>query len=269
MIKTIYTLPFLLFFCLLSCKEVVELPPEEIISKVDDFQVCSTPGCALGSVYFLGNQQYLSGGVSTTTHFNITDWSLDINLLNDYGYDRETIEALIDAPYGLASEIPGEYKDEEPVIVLQGKDRVKVYPYILMKYHEVINDVVDGEPVMIAYCFLADLAAVYSRTYCDKEFTFAVSGYTYGDEHIWDGKQGFVLWDRDTESLWWPLIDRGVSGVMKNTRLTKHTASAWSLSTWGEIKTDYPKALVLKSDPNWNPPLDFSQYACDDLSCCN
>ena len=72
---------------------------------------------------------------------------------------------------------------------------------------------------MESYCVLADLGAVYSRNYNSKELTFALSGYTYYDKNIWNGLDGFVLWDRETESLWWPLVGKAVSGKLKGVNL--------------------------------------------------
>ena len=112
-------------------------------------------------------------------------------------------------------------------------DHIKVYPYTLMAYHEVINEVGDGAPVMIAYCYLADLAAVYSRVYCGKEFTFAVSG------------------------------------TMKDETLRKHDRNKWGYKTWGELKTNYPNALVFQTQENWLPPPNLPIYQCSDLECCN
>ncbi|GJM32187.1 MAG: hypothetical protein DHS20C18_11880 [Saprospiraceae bacterium] len=221
------------------------------------------------NIYDKENKRYLWAGEDSSTHFNITDWALNECQLYDYGYQRETISALIEPEYKPINEVANDYQDNEKIIYVQGNGFVKVYPYILMRFHEVINEYVDGEPVMIAYCYLADLAAVYTRVYCDKEFTFAVSGYTYADENVWNGLQAFVLWDRETESLWWPLIDAGVSGAMKGELLKKHNEDRWGYSTWGEAKTIFPEALVLQINQNWQPPINLPHYTCEDLPCCN
>ncbi len=231
-----------------------------------------SPGCSTElteeKVYSKDGRRWLWAGGDSATHFDITNWSLNECQLLDYGYERETIKALTDPQYQPISEVAEDFANSEKVIYLEGDGAVKVYPYITMRFHEVINERVEGKPVMIAYCYLADLAAVYTRIYCDREFTFAVSGYTYADENVWEGLQAFVLWDRETESLWWPLIDRGVSGLMKGTVLRKHDQNRWGYSTWGEVKTTYPDALVLEIDEQWQPPIGIPTYSCTDLNCC-
>lgn len=261
-----FLLPYTaLLFILAACAPDIQLP-EMIEEEVEPF-FCGIGGVENVNVYHRDEKIYLYGADDLSTHFEVTNFSLEFTQLKEYGYDRETFKALMEPQYQPAEEVSGIYSSDEKVIVLETSDGLKIYPYTLMTYHEVINEMADGKPVMIAYCFLADLAAVYSREYCGYPITFAVSGYTYSDPQIWDGKDGFVLWDRDTESLWWPLINRAVSGEMKNTLLTTYQENLWSLSTFGEILKANPNALVLKANQPWSPPVNFPRLAKEDLSC--
>lgn len=244
--------------------EIVPIETNE--EEVEPF-FCGIGGVENVNVYHKDDKIYLYGANDLSTHFEVTNFALEFTQLKEYGYDRETFKALTHPEYQPVHELAGRYATSEKVIILETEEGFKVYPYTLMTYHEVINEVVNGEPVMIAYCFLADLAAVYSRDYCGNTITFAVSGYTYSDSQIWDGKDGFVLWDRDTESLWWPLINRAVSGEMKNTMLETYEEDLWSLSTFGEVLDQYPNALILSENNPWSPPVDFPRLEKEDLSC--
>ena len=51
------------------------------------------------------------------------------------------------------------------------------YPVKLMNYHEVINDVVGGVPVVVSYCPLCGTAITYKRTVDGEVLTFRTSGY--------------------------------------------------------------------------------------------
>ena len=130
------------------------------------------------------------------------------------------------------------------------------YSVNLLINHEIVNDEINGHPIMAAYCILADLGAIYTREYCDETLTFALSGYTYSDPEVWGGINAFVLWDRDTESLWWPLIDKAVSGHMKDEPLKKFTGH-WKDTDWKTIKRDYPNAVVLKRGQTMGVPQDW------------
>ncbi len=151
------------------------------------------------------------------------------------------------------------------MVAYSGKE-VKAYAIKDLTRHEVVNDVLNGEPIFAAYCILADLGAIYTRTYGDKVFTFAVSGYTYYDPEIWNGLDGFILWDRETESLWWPLIDKAVSGRLKNMPLLKLEQTKWEDTNWQSIKNRFPNAEVLISNQDFERPIDWPQYKLvDDL----
>ena len=65
------------------------------------------------------------------------------------------------------------------------------------------------------------------------------------------------MWDRETESLWWPLIGRAVSGTMKGTNMKVMDESLWQQTTWEEVMKNYPNALVLKSDQDFERPTSW------------
>ena len=139
-----------------------------------------------------------------------------------------------------------------------GKD-IKAYSVEDLTHHEIVNDVLDGQPIMAVYCILADLGAIYERNYGDIELTFALSGYTYYDEDVWNGLDGFVFWDRETESLWWPLIGKAVSGPLKDVKLLEMDKSKWEDVNWKYIKDHYPNALVLKSGQDFERPAEWKK----------
>jgi len=233
-------------------------PDQETISGFTANE-CEQEAIDNGHVFFEENKKMLYGGKNDEWHFDITHWSLRECQLN-YGLGREYFNALIEPQYRSVNDNASSYQQNSRVIILKTEGQYKVYPIQLLQQHEVINEVSDGEPVMVIYCILADLAAVYSRTYCDTTFTFALSGYTYWDNDVWNGINAFVLWDRETESLWWPLIDQAVSGKMQDTWLEKHDESKWWETTWGDVVQNYPGAVVLKSGQIMEVPTNWPRY---------
>ena len=143
-------------------------------------------------------------------------------------------------------------RGEQPAPVPE--DEVKAYAVKDLTRHEVVNDVLDGKPIMAAYCILADLGAIYDRDYGGTELTFGLSGYTYYDTDVWNGMDGFVFWDRETESLWWPLIGKAVSGPLKNVKLMEMDQNQWKDTTWKYIKATYPHAQILASGQDFERP---------------
>jgi len=212
-----------------------------------------------GKFFEVGGVKMLYGGEDSTQHFDITDYTLNDEQFH-YGIGREKFPALLEPEFISVAAADSVWVDSVRFIVAYSGDEVKAYSVPDLTRHEVVNDMLDGQPIMAVYCILADLGAIYDRQYGDKVLTFALSGYTYYDDKVWDGLDGFVLWDRETESLWWPLIDKAVSGPLKGVRFIEKDKASWEDTNWGKIKETYPNAQVLKSGQDFERPQTWSRY---------
>jgi hypothetical protein len=190
-------------------------------------------------------RRLLWAGDDKSDHFDITNFHLDAEALR-YGLGREAFAALIEPTFVSAADADTWLEPSHAVLAVKIGDEVKVYPLRLLQHHEVVNDTVGGKPIFAAWCYLARLGAVYERTVGEHTLTFAVSGYTYGDGQTWGGDQAFVLWDRDTESLWWPPIGKAVSGPLMDTPMKILDTDLWAQSDWATMREKYPDAQVLK-----------------------
>lgn len=251
---------FLAFYTISCSKDAVE----PIIENTEDIIDCSTGIINSGNVFKEGEKTYLLAGKDSTWKFDITGWTLRAcNLKN--GSSRENFSALIKPKFDKMADVVDNFTDIERVLVLRGDVGVKLYPYSILVKHETINDNIDGKPIIVVYCFLADLTAIYNSTYCNSKLTFAISGYTYSDPNIANDLESFILWDRDTESLWWPINEKAVSGAFKGTSLRKHNQSSWEEIRWSEAKELYPGAKVLQNFQRMDIPDSKSFFG----SACN
>ncbi len=205
-------------------------------------------------------KRWLFGGEDPGQDFDVTQFRLEPAQLH-YGLGREKFSALIAPEFLSASEASRALPDTEPVLGVSIGGEAKAYPISLLTRHEVVNDVVGGRPIFAAYCVLADLGAVYDRKLGGHTYTFAVSGYTYSEPSVWNGLQAFVLWDRDTESLWLPTIGKGVSGPLIDVPLQLVPKDHWDRTTWGNFKAKHPDAVVLKPGQKMSPPASWERYA--------
>lgn len=216
-----------------------------------------------GKFFETQGNKMLYGGAKEKQHFKINNLELEPKQFH-YGIGRERFPALITPKFESVSEADNHWEDTDRFLVAYKDDQVRAYSVKDLTRHEVVNDVIGGEPIFAAYCILADLGAIYKRTYADKVFTFAVSGYTYFDPKVWEGLDGFILWDRETESLWWPLIDRAVSGPLKGVGLRKLDQVYWKDTQWKDVKENFSNAKVLITNQDFERPDSWRKY--DDVS---
>lgn len=188
---------------------------------------------------------YLWGGQEEHERFDITEFQLDPGRLN-WGLGREYFTGSTEPEFDTVVVADDSLDDSQPVLVVKIADQTKVYPVRVLRARELINDTIGDRPIFVAYCPLAELGAAYDRRIDGRVHTFAPSGYTYNDPRFWDGREAFVLWDRETESLWWPPIGKAVSGPLNETAMTVLEQELWAQTTWGVVKRDYPEAMVLR-----------------------
>ena len=215
-----------------------------------------------GKIFIKDGIKYMYGGEDSTQHFEVTN-----SILKDenfhFGIGREKFHALINPAFITLeeNEMDTNVTDTSRYLVLNINGDVRAYSVDLLTHHEIVNDVVDGKPIMAAYCVLADLGAIYDRTIGGEIFTFGLSGYTYHDDDVWNGVDGFVFWDRETESTWWPLIGKAVSGPMLETKLIEHDTTEWEDTSWGEIKKRYKNVKVLKPGQIMESPKKWKKLS--------
>jgi len=212
-----------------------------------------------GKIFESDGKKYLFGGEDSTWNFDVTNSPL-IDSQYHYGIGREKFHALTNPEFMSEVDADKIYADSARFLLFRLGGETRAYGIDLLTHHEVVNDVVNGEPVAAAYCILADLGAMYSRKLGDTVLTFALSGFTYYDPNVWNGMDGFVWWDRETESTWWPLISKGVSGPFKDMPLKVFDENAWSQTTWGEIKGKYAGIKVLKPGQTMDTPKSWPKF---------
>ena len=217
------------------------------------------PSAKNNEKFFNQNSDKMLYGGNGKEHFIINNLDSKEEQFH-YGLGREMFPALLDPKFETIVEADKKWPNNQRFLVAHKGNEVKAYSVRDLTRHEVVNDVIDGEPIFVAYCILADLGAVYKRTYAEKTFTFGMSGYTYYDPKVWDDLDGFILWDRETESLWWPLIDKAVSGKLKGVKLQKLEDAFWEDTIWKNIKEKYPNAQILISKQDFKRPTTWKKY---------
>lgn len=117
---------------------------------------------------------------------------------------RNNIPA-IDDPKFTTTVLAGDWiKALEPVISLEINGEAKAYPLQILTWHEIVNDNLGGEPVLVTFCPLCNSALAFERTLNGIVHDFGVSGNLRNSD--------LIMWDRQTETWWQQFTGEGILG---------------------------------------------------------
>ncbi|MFA9427763.1 DUF3179 domain-containing protein [Natronorubrum sp. A-ect3] len=140
----------------------------------------------------------------------------------------------IDGPeFTSSDDPPGTLEEGDPVFGVEIDGEAKAYPQYILVWHEIVNDVVGGEPVAVTYCPLTGTAQGFYR----GESELGVSGQLINSN--------LVMFDRGTET-WWPqILAWGLNGPLEGAYLEEFQVT-WT--TWGRWREQYPETVVLTEE---------------------
>ncbi len=154
----------------------------------------------------------------------------------DTGVGRDYIPALFNPKYLSVSDASLSMEDSDVVFVATFfPDGVRIYPQLVMLWHEVVNDFIDdAHPVVITYCPLTGSLAAYRSNIDRNLLSFGISGRLLNNNS--------VLFDYFSASSWSQITGQCFDGVFKGQYLTR-LPMIWS--TWGRVRQLWPDAKVL------------------------
>jgi len=150
-------------------------------------------------------------------------------------------------------------QDVEPGIAFSRGNTHRFYPYRILVWHEIVNDTVEGERVLITYCPLCLTGFVLDPIVKGERVEFGTSG------RLW--KSNLVMYDRKTDSLWPQVLAEAVVGEMTGTKLPILPSDQIRYGEWKKAHSD---GQVLSRDTgafrdyNRNPYGDY--FAVSNLS---
>jgi hypothetical protein len=171
------------------------------------------------------------------------------------GPGRDGIKS-IDAPGFVAVEEASWVAPQNPVLGVSVGETAHVYPVHIMDYHQVVNDEIGSTPVLVTYDPLAGVPRAFDARIDGRRLQFGVSGLLHN--------HNFLLYDRETESLWLQFTGEAIAGPLAGKRLEPLLIRQERLSTW---LSRHPTARVLERpfperiDYRFTP---FKAYIIDD-----
>ena len=140
-------------------------------------------------------------------------------------------------------------EDDDLVILINDGDMVRIYPHMILDWHEIVNDGMGDKKFALTYCPLTGTGIAWNRMIGEKETTFGVSGLLYNTN--------LMPYDRSTNSTWSQQRLDCVNGELIGTKSETFLAVETSFKT---ARDAFPDAMVLSTETRFNRTYGFYPY---------
>jgi hypothetical protein len=209
--------------------------------------------------------------------FSLTPTTVAKGTIIAGGPKRDAILAVDDPQFVPAAEAR-HVRGDTPVIGVVVGGEARAYPVHVMEYHQLVNDVIGGVPIVVTYDPLIDSAIAYRATLGavhdaaldaapdaapdaarntapdappeEKPQRFGVSGLIHSSN--------FLLYDRASESLWSQFLGVAIAGQRVGQQLEPVRTRIESMARWLERE---PSTLVLALPDKYRIDYRHSLYS--------
>lgn len=139
--------------------------------------------------------------------------------------------------------------DEDIVFGVTYKGIIRAYPQRILNWHEIVNDTIAGDPIVITFCPLCGSALAFERKVNRVITEFGVSGKLHNSD--------LVMYDRYEGNLWQQITGVGIVGpaARRNEVLRQIPIVT---TPWREWKKEYPNTEVLSRETGF--VKDYNAY---------
>ena len=134
---------------------------------------------------------------------------------------------------------------------------VRAYPLRIMDWHEMLNDVIGGVPISLAYCTLCGSGILFDTSVegYPHPFVFGSSGFLY--------RSNKLMYDTLTNSLWNQFTGRPVTGPLTGSGIVLKTRPV-VITRWADWKARHPGTRVLSLETghrrDYSPGAAYGRY---------
>lgn len=176
------------------------------------------------------------------------------------GPPKDGIPSIDNPKFIFITEADEWLKDTEPGVAFSRGNTHRFYPYQILVWHEIVNDTVEGERILVSYCPLCLTGFVFDPLVKGERVDFGTSG------KLW--KSNLVMYDRKTDSLWPQILGEAIVGEMTGATLKLLESDQ---IRYGEWKRKFSNGQVLSRDTgatrfygsspygDYFAPTDFAQ----------
>jgi hypothetical protein len=176
------------------------------------------------------------------------------------GVKKDGIPALTN-PRHIAEADATWLADDELVFGVEIAGDARAYPLRILDWHEMVNDVVGGVPVTLAYCTLCGSGILFDARVPghDEPFVFGSSGLLY--------RSNKLMYDQATHSLWNQFTGRPVVGPLAGSGIELEILPV-TITSWQDWRTRHSATEVLSLatgfDRDYAPGQPYGEYFASD-----
>lgn len=182
--------------------------------------------------------------------------SLDCSIPTDEIFaaaSRDAIPSLTDPE--VAGSFASFMEDDDRVLGVVVNGEARAYPLGILWWHEIVNDTLGGENILVTYCPLTGSGIAFDPQVGGLLRSFAVSGLLY--------RTNLTMVDRETESLWNQMLLGSQCGVDRGAVLTRIPIVETDWLAW---KTDYPNTTVMTPNTGASAGRPYFSYPYGDYA---
>lgn len=171
---------------------------------------------------------------------------IDLSKLKQGCPVKDCIPAIDNPKFITASEAErlNQIEEKDVVFAIFHKGVARAYPQRILNWHEIVNDTVSSDPILVTFCPLCGTAIGYERS---SDSTFGVSGKLVNSN--------LVMYDRKTETLWQQLGGEAIVGELVGQKLKPFPVDT---VLWKDWKKLHPDTQVLSQETGYS--RDYSYY---------
>ncbi len=185
---------------------------------------------------------------------DFSKYSVDLREFFGGGPPKDGIPPIDEPKFESIAEAREWLTDRGPVMSVAIGGQARAYPIAILVWHEIVNDTVGGQPLVVTFCPLCNTALVFDRTVDGTVSDFGTTGNLRFSD--------LVMYDRQTESWWQQATGEAVVGVLTGKKLRFLAAQMISLA---DFAAAHPNGDVLSRDTGHgraygaNPYLSYDE----------
>lgn len=163
---------------------------------------------------------------------------------------RDCFTVVRDGRFVPAAEAP-RMRDDERVLGVDLGGVTISYPILYLNQVEIVEHTAAGHDLLVCWCPLCGTGVVHERRADGRPLTFGHSGW------LW--RNSFLLYDRETDSLWHHATGTAMTGPLRGNRMARFPAT--SVMTFAAWRQEHPATLVLAKPLAPEAPVETDPYA--------